>query len=116
MWQVMAAGSPEQGGGQRAIIERAELFGILAEGSANEPVPTGTGDEQGLAVGLAAGWQFGQQPGQQGRSAPAAAAGRGQAPRPAEVAPATPATPIRIGDAERDNAVSDWVTTSRPAG
>ena len=39
MWQVMAVGSPEQQASAReAIIElRKTLYGILAEGSENEP-------------------------------------------------------------------------------
>jgi hypothetical protein len=41
MWQVMAVGSPEQQASARdAIIElRKTLYGILAEGSENEPGP-----------------------------------------------------------------------------
>jgi hypothetical protein len=54
------------------------------------------------------GWQVGQQPGQQGGPPPPLQLWWGQLPRPAsDVTPATPATPIRIGDAERDKAVSD---------
>jgi hypothetical protein len=66
---------------------------------------------RGWQSGWQSGWQFGQQPGQQagqqGGPPPPLQLWWGQAPRPAEVAPATPATPIRIGDAERDQAVSD---------
>jgi hypothetical protein len=66
---------------------------------------------RGWQSGWQSGWQFGQQPGQQagqqGAPPPPLQLWWGQAPRPAEVAPATPATPIRIGDAERDQAVSD---------
>jgi hypothetical protein len=62
---------------------------------------------KGWQSGWQSGWQFGQQPGQQGGPPPPLQLWWGQAPRPAEVAPATPATPIRIGDAERDQAVSD---------
>ena len=45
MWQVMAVGSPEQQSAAReAIVElRKTLYGILAEGSENEP---GTGGDQ----------------------------------------------------------------------
>ena len=61
-----------------------------------------------MAVRLAAGWQFGQHPGQQDGPPPPLQLWWGQAPRPAaDVAPAAPTTPIRIGDAERDKAVSD---------
>jgi len=53
------------------------------------------------------GWQFGQQPDQQGGPPPPLQLWWGQASRRADVTPATPSTPIRIGDAERDKAVSD---------
>jgi len=73
---------------------------------------------RGWQSGWQSGWQFGQQPGQQTGQQGGPHTGQqggppplqlwwGQLARPAEVAPTTPATPIRIGDAERDKAVSD---------
>ena len=68
---------------------------------------------RGWQSGWQSGWQFGQQPGQQpGQQAgppPPLQLWWGQmSPRPAaDVTPTTPSTPIRIGDAERDKAVSD---------
>ena len=62
---------------------------------------------RGWQSGWQSGWQFGQQPGQQGGPPPALQLWWGQAARSAEVAPTPPATPIRSGDAERDQAVSD---------
>ena len=76
MWQVMAVGSPEQQTAARdAIVElRKTLYGILAEGTEHDPAPTRTGDEQGLAVGLAAGLAVRPAPGEAGRSATITAA------------------------------------------
>jgi hypothetical protein len=63
---------------------------------------------RGWQSGWQQGWQFGQHPGQQDGPPPPLQLWWGQAPRPAAgVAPAAPTTPIRIGDAERDEAVSD---------
>ena len=64
---------------------------------------------RGWQSGWQSGWQLGQQPGQQAGPPPPLQLWWGQLPpRPgADVTPTTPATPIRIGDAERDKAVSD---------
>ena len=62
---------------------------------------------RGWQSGWQSGWQFGQHPGRQDGPPPALQLWWGQLSRSAEVAPTTPATPIRIGDAERDKAVSD---------
>ncbi|HEY5787593.1 MAG TPA: DUF1707 domain-containing protein [Microlunatus sp.] len=65
---------------------------------------------RGWQSGWQQGWQFGQHPGKQDGPPPSPPLQLwwGQAPRPAaDVAPTTPTTPIRIGDAERDKAVSD---------
>lgn len=63
---------------------------------------------RGWQSGWQSGWQFGQQPEQQEGPPPPLQLWWGQAARPAaDVTPTTPKTPIRIGDSERDQAVSD---------
>jgi len=63
---------------------------------------------RGWQSGWQSGWQFGPPSGQQDGPPPPLQLWWGQAPpRRSDVAPAAPATPIRIGDAERDEAVSD---------
>ena len=105
MWQVMAVGTPEQQAAAKdAIIDlRKTLYGILADGG-RQPTPTGPA----MTRGWHSGWQPGQPPPQVQLWwwGPGAGAGP-QRPRPPTSPPSTPTTPVRIGDAERDTAMSD---------
>ena len=118
MWQVMAVGSPEQQAAARdAVVDlRKTLYGILAEGADEQPTPTGTGDEQGLAVRLAVGLQP-PAPGAAVVVAAAAAAvrrrsasRRGRRSRPRRRHRSGSATPSGT------RRCRIWVTTSRPDG